>query len=320
MSSSGREELSGERLSDRRPDARALVVRGIVGTYAEPVPAGPVTSVPAPPAESIHRVPPARVVDRIEFVLERAAGRRVIHLGFVDETRMEERVAQGSWLHGQLARVAKELVGIDASRAGVQAASAAGYEAYLADLESPEEVASLGLEPGDLLLAGELVEHLANPGRMLEAVRQLLRDDGSLVITTPNAHALTNTLAALAGLELVNSDHVGWQSWWTARELLARHGYDVRELAYYPFPRLETSTAHRPAFRARVRLFNAYLTAVRPLYRLRPSLADGLILVASRANVATAATSETTASTSTQPGRSSSSGTAASGNSPSAPR
>jgi SAM-dependent methyltransferase len=214
-------------------------------------------------------------------VLERAAGRRVVHLGFVDETRMEERVAQGSWLHGQLAHVATELVGIDWSREGVEAASAEGYEVYLADLESPEQVASLGIEPGDLVLAGEVVEHLANPGRMLEAVRPLLRKEGSLVVTTPNAHALTNTLAALAGLELVNSDHVGWHSWWTGRELLARHGYQVREVAYYPFPRLETSAGQPAAFRARVRAFNAYLTAVRPLYRLRPSLADGLMLVAS---------------------------------------
>jgi SAM-dependent methyltransferase len=207
----------------------------------------------------------------------------VVHLGFVDETRMEERLAQGSWLHGQLAGVAKELVGIDASRPGVEATAAEDYEVYLADLESSEDVAALGIEPGDVVLAGELVEHLANPGRMLEAIHPLLREGGSLVVTTPNAHALTNVLAGLIGLELVNSDHVGWQSWWTGRELLARHGYRVNEVAYYPFPRLETTAGHPPAHRARVRLFNAYLTAVRPLYRARPSLADGLILVASRA-------------------------------------
>jgi SAM-dependent methyltransferase len=241
----------------------------------------PVTSVPAPPMESMHRLPPARLVDRIEFVLHAGRGRRVIHLGFVDETRTEERQAQGSWLHGQLARVAEELVGIDSSRSGVEQAVEDGYEAHVADLEDPAQVAALALEPADLVVAGELVEHLANPGRMLEAIRPLLRAGGLLVLTTPNAHALTNVLAALLGLELVNSDHVGWQSWWTARELLARHGYRVTELAYYPFPRLEVVGDYAPSYRRRIAFFNAYLTAVRPLYRVRPSLADGLILVAS---------------------------------------
>jgi hypothetical protein len=241
----------------------------------------PVTSVPAPPAESVHRLPPAGLVDRIEFVLERAWGRRVIHLGFVDETRMDERIAQGSWLHAQLARAARELVGIDASRHGVEAAAGDGYQVYAADLEQPDEVEALGLEPADVVLAGELVEHLSNAGSMLDAVRPLVREGGSLIVTTPNAHALTNVLAGLLGLELVNSDHVGWQSWWTAKELLERHGFGVSEVAYYPFPRLESAVGLPPGHRARVRLFNGYLTAVRPLYRIRPSLSDGLILVAS---------------------------------------
>lgn len=255
---------------------------GLGLAYPGAVDVRPVTTVPAPPAESVHRLPRARLADRIEFVLERARGRRVVHLGFVDETRMDERIAQGSWLHAQLARVAEELVGIDASRQGVEAAAGDGYDVYAADLERPEEVAALGLEPADIVLAGELVEHLSNPGAMLDAVRPLVRDEGSLIVTTPNAHALTNVLAGLAGRELVNSDHVGWQSWWTGQTLLGRHGFRVSEVAYYPFPRLESNAGHPPAHRARARLFNAYLTVVRPVYRLRPSLADGLILVARR--------------------------------------
>ena len=207
----------------------------------------------------------------------------MIHLGFVDETRTEERQAQGSWLHGQLADVAAELVGIDSSAHGVESARRRGYEAYVADLEDSEQVAALGLAPGELVLAGELIEHLANPGRMLSAIRPLLAEGGQLVLTTPNAHALTNVLAGLMGLELVNSDHVGWQSWWTARELLRRHGYRVDEVAYYPFPRLVVTDRYPRGYRARVAAFNAYLTAVRPLYWARPSLADGLILVASAA-------------------------------------
>ena len=244
------------------------------------MPEGVVTSVPAPPESSLHHVPRARLVDRIGFVLERARGRRVIHLGFVDETRMDERMRQGSWLHAQLARVAAEVVGIDVSADGVRAAAADGYDVHQADCEDADAVAALGLEPADIVLAGELVEHLTSPGRMLDAVRPLVRRGGDLVVTTPNAHAFTNVLAGLLGRELVNVDHVGWQSWRTGTALLERHGYTVREIAFYPFPRLDASPSLLPPHRRRVRAFNAYLRAAAPFYRLRPSLADGLILVA----------------------------------------
>jgi SAM-dependent methyltransferase len=244
------------------------------------VPEGVVTSVPAPPESSVHRVPKARLVDRIGFVLERARGRRVIHLGFVDETRMDERVRQGSWLHAHLVRVAGEVIGIDISAEGVRAAAAAGYEVHQTDCEDAKAVAALELDPADIVLAGELVEHLTSPGRMLDAVRPLVRSGGELIVTTPNAHALTNALAGLIGRELVNADHVGWQSWRTGAALLERHGYTVRQTAFYPFPRLDVVPSLQPSHRRRVRAFNAYLGAVAPLYRLRPSLADGLILVA----------------------------------------
>lgn len=242
--------------------------------------ARPVTSVPAPPVESVHGHRRARLVDRVEFLLERARGRRVIHLGFVDDSRMEERIAQGSWLHAQLESVADELVGIDVSARGVGSAAAEGYEVFAADLEEPHEVAELVLDPADVVIAGELIEHLSNPGRMLDAVLPLVREDGTLIVTTPNAHALTNVFAGLLGVELVNSDHVGWQSWWTSRTLLDRHGFRLDEVAYYPFPRLVPRPEHPPAHRARTRLFNTYLTAIRPLYLARPWLSDGLILVA----------------------------------------
>jgi len=239
-----------------------------------------VTAVPPPPEESIHRIPRAPLVDRIEFVLDRCRGRRVLHLGFVDETRMEERVAQGSWLHGQLRDVAAELVGVDLSAEGVAAAAALGFDVHRADCEDAAALARLPVEAADVVLAGELVEHLTAPGRMLDAVRPLLRPGGELLVTTVNAYALTNAVAALLRLELVNSDHVAWYSWWTARTLLERHGYELRELAYYQYPRLQAVPGTPPAHRGRVAAFNAYRAAARPLLRLRPALAEGLVLVA----------------------------------------
>jgi SAM-dependent methyltransferase len=231
-------------------------------------------TLPALRPPSVHRVPRARLVDRVDELRRLTRGRRVIDLGFVDEGQMDSKRSRGSWLHEALAADARELVGIDADADGVEHARAQGYEAYAADVESRGEVADLGLEPAHVVVAGELVEHLDRPGDFLEAVKPLVASDGVLVLTTPNAHSLTNALGALVGRELVNPDHVAWLSWRTLATLLARHGWTIESLAYYRFPRVQGG-----ALPPRI-VFNGYQTVARPLFRLRPNLADGILAVA----------------------------------------
>jgi hypothetical protein len=235
-----------------------------------------------PPVESIHRVPRARVVDRANFLIRRSRGRTVIDLGFVDMGRMHSRLERGDWLHERLSRSARSLVGIDADEAGVAAARELGFDAHVADCESEESIRSLGLERADVVVAGELIEHLSCPGRFLEAARSLVAAQGELIITTPNATALTNVVAGLVRRELVNAEHVGWQSWHTATALLDRHGWVVRELAYYHLPKFAATRDVGREHRMRMHLFNGYQTVVRPLFRVWPSWSDGLIVVAER--------------------------------------
>lgn len=198
-------------------------------------------------------------------------------VGFVDEGRLEARLARGEWLHDAIRAVASETIGIDADEPGVDAARAHGAEAYTANCESRDALEALGLEPAELVVAGELLEHLDRPGDFLDAAHVLVADGGRLVLTTPNAHALTNVLAGLLGRELVNADHVAWFSWRTLTTLLARHGWRPVEIAFYPFPRTASPSALETA------VFRAYQFVARPLFRARPGLADGIVVVAERA-------------------------------------
>ena len=223
----------------------------------------------------MHRLPRARLVDRVAELRSLVRGRRVIDLGFVDEGQIDVKRARGTWLHAVVAAEAREALGVDADEAGVARARELGFEAYNADVEDRAALEALELEAGEIVLAGELLEHLDRPADFLEAVKALVAPDGRLVLTTPNAHSLTNALAAVAGRELVNPDHVSWLSWRTLETLLGRHGWRVERLSYYRFPRVEGGP---PVARA---AFNAYQTIALPLFRLRPNLADGIIVVAS---------------------------------------
>jgi SAM-dependent methyltransferase len=214
-----------------------------------------------------HRLPRRGPVDRFEAIIDTSRGKRVAHIGFVDERQMQAKQAEGVWLHARLADVASSLVGLDNAEEGVAWARERGYEAYVVDAQSADAVRELELEPFDVVVAGEVIEHLDQPGPFLQAMRALGAPDAVLVVTTPNAYRVLNFIAPLSGFELVHQDHTAWHSPQTLRTLLTRNGWLVDEIAYYRTPsRRGTPVA------------NAARGALAALNRVRPFWSDGLIV------------------------------------------
>lgn len=69
--------------------------------------------------EMVHRLPPASLVDRFDYLRVLATGRRVVHIGFVDAGCQSLNEQSGAWLHEHLAASAQSLVGLDLDTAGV---------------------------------------------------------------------------------------------------------------------------------------------------------------------------------------------------------
>lgn len=228
----------------------------------------------------VHRLPRASVVNRIEFLAELVSGRRVVHIGFADAGCRQMQAGAGTWLHAHLAARAASLIGLDVDEDGVDAARQAGYTAYVADCRILSEVTALGLDPADLVVAGEVIEHLDAPGAFLDALTSLVRPGGLLVLTTPNASGLGNALAALAGYEINHPDHVTLFSCRTLMTMLERHGWTTIEVrTYVPILKPKANLS------GRLRLLRAGAMALLWLQRTaghlgRPFAADGLIMVA----------------------------------------
>lgn len=177
-------------------------------------------------------------MDRIAYLTRLAAGRSVIHVGFAGETRatIDDLRNNPLWLHGALGGSATRLVGLDLDAASVERARAAGFEAHRADAADAASLSALDLEPADLVIAGEVIEHVERPGELLDALHLLVAPGGRLAITTPNAASLLNPLAAAARYELINPDHVSFYSWYTLGNVMERHGWRVRRFLTYHFP------------------------------------------------------------------------------------
>ena len=227
----------------------------------------------------VHKLPKAPLVDRIDYLVELARGRRVIHVGFVDTGCQSMQTQAGSWLHGHLAEVASSLVGVDVNEGGVADAVAAGYEAYAADCRDPEALAALGVAPAQLVIAGEVIEHLDDPGAFLAGLQSLVAPGGQLVVTTPNAYGLFNVLASLARREINHPDHVMMFTWRTLTNLASRHGWRAVDTRVY-VPSVKDLSGSGLAARLLGLAAGFAVALERILARLgRGYAADGMIIV-----------------------------------------
>lgn len=199
-----------------------------------------------------HTLPKAKFVgSRNASILRLCWGKTVLHLGFVDEGILEERLQRQTWLHEQLSRVARKLVGVDISVQGVNRARELGYEhSYVGDVENLSGLPFPRLDY-DIILAPDVIEHVANPGLFLSELWRVVTSETVIVITTPNALSIKTLFFPLVGTEVVHPDHNFYYSPTTLTTLLTKHGFGVTEVALYSdvwVPNLKSSRSRRDLF------------------------------------------------------------------------
>lgn len=204
---------------------------------------------------------------RVAFFLERCKDLDVLHLGCSSGRYLEDRLGRGSFLHGQLLSVSRVLFGLDIERESLEKMKELGFDNLVeGNAENLEDV-SLSRQ-FDVVLAGDLLEHITRPGAMLDGVKRLLKRDGCLIISTNNAFGLHYQLKRWAGRYSEHFEHVCFYSPETLAHLFRRHDYQVSEM-YGAFT--------EPPYGWRNRLIFAI---GKPLFKLFPVLSGTLIVVA----------------------------------------
>jgi|JRYF01.1.fsa_nt_gb 2-polyprenyl-3-methyl-5-hydroxy-6-metoxy-1,4-benzoquinol methylase len=156
---------------------------------------------------------------RIEIITERVAGKRVLDIGCVDHTAEME---QGEfWLHGHIRRNAAQTLGLDLEADEVAKLVARGYDVVCGDAEEVD----LG-RTFEVVVAGELIEHLSSPGRFLRNAHRHLEPGGLLLLTTPNAFYPKRLLEIVRGRRAqVHPQHVSWYCPQTLAAAVRRAGF-----------------------------------------------------------------------------------------------
>jgi 2-polyprenyl-3-methyl-5-hydroxy-6-metoxy-1,4-benzoquinol methylase len=131
------------------------------------------------------------------------------------------------WMHKNIKAVAHSIVGMDLDSKSVEEIRKMGF-----DVEQGNAQDFNINRKFNLVHAGELIEHLDNPGGFLESVKRHLSEDGVLLMTTPNALRISNVIYASTGGLKVNAEHTCWFCDTTITTLLQRKGFEVVEIGY----------------------------------------------------------------------------------------
>lgn len=91
------------------------------------------------------------------------------------------------------------VVAVEVDAEAAQFAEEFAERVIVEDLSQPEALATLGEATFDVVLAGDVLEHLPDPLTLLRRCRKLLRPDGYLVASVPNIAHVDVRLALLHG-------------------------------------------------------------------------------------------------------------------------
>jgi hypothetical protein len=226
----------------------------------------------------LERLTVGRPVDRIGFIARACAGCRVLDLGAMDETAWQAKRGRGTWLHEEIGRNALRVDGIDNSALVPAEGLRTGPNAIImrGDISDPERTVAALEESPDVVVAGELIEHLEDPLQFLKRFVGIERLSGkTLILTTPNATALHNFLIALTRRESTHPDHLCILSYKTLNTLCMRAGFSQWEIIPYFSRFTEMQERHSGLSRFAVRAAESVVNFVEWVF---PLVSFGYIL------------------------------------------
>lgn len=200
---------------------------------------------------------------REDVILPHVVGKRVLDCGGVDHYAARQKREKGYWLHDYLKRHASQCVAIDILETRIVELRRDGYLNFVA----ADAEALPFFDEFDVVVAGELVEHLYNMGLFLDSAWRALKLGGKLIVTTPNSYGFTYlSVGVLTGQERCHPQHTCYYSLQTLSYVVEEHGFRIEE----------AELVGREAKRRSVRWLRTIATW------LRPNLSEKIVIVATK--------------------------------------
>lgn len=145
-----------------------------------------------------------------DVILEYVNNKKVLDIGSCANQGSKNK---SKTLFNEIKKRARIVVGVDIEGDGVEI------------IQGNAEVISLK-ETFDIVIAGDVIEHLHNPGLFLDNMHRHLEKDGLIIVVTPNVRSIGHLLTKL------NKYHTCWYCQGTLKYLVEQHNFKVERMIF----------------------------------------------------------------------------------------
>jgi 2-polyprenyl-3-methyl-5-hydroxy-6-metoxy-1,4-benzoquinol methylase len=162
---------------------------------------------------------------RNDIIIKYCSGKAVLDIGCVNHNI--DNVDNPNWLHKKIKNVASSVIGLDILQNEIEVMKNNGYDVICADICKPLIID----KKFDVIVIGNLIEHLSNFEGLLNNLTNLLSEDGYILISTANPFYIDQYFySAFKNDIIVNSEHTCWIDPYTLNELISRFGFETNSV------------------------------------------------------------------------------------------
>ena len=130
------------------------------------------------------------------------AGDKILHIGCTNSPRTAERLKSGTLLHKNLCDKAEiigaDITGIDIDDEAINFLKSMMPNKEILNIDAHKCAEYFGENRTfDLIIDGDVIEHLPNPGVFLQSCKSVLSPHGNVFLTSVNAYSAVRFLKAI---------------------------------------------------------------------------------------------------------------------------
>jgi SAM-dependent methyltransferase len=172
---------------------------------------------------------------RLDKILDICRNKKVIHIGCADHLPLiQKKIASNKWLHKLLTENTTNCIGIDINSEAISYIKDKLFidNVYCADVEH-DNMDFILREDWDILILGEIIEHVDNPVQFLINIRNVFKDRvKEIVITAPNVLNILTIKDIKNNIENINTNHNYWFSPYTLSRVVYKSGFTNIEFSF----------------------------------------------------------------------------------------
>lgn len=174
-----------------------------------------------------------KILERKDIIKQYIRDKDVLDLWCVDHSADTEKT-KASWFHRFIKDNAKSVVWVDMEKDEIEKLKKLWYNMHYGNVEDFDL-----WQKFDVVVAGEIIEHLSNFGLFIESAKKHLKNDWKLIISTPSPYSFYQLYQVLfKNRTVIHKQHTCFLVPSTLESLVDRYGMKI-ERTYFVDPPLK---------------------------------------------------------------------------------